>query len=429
MEAGLRQSRERNSFRLRSKAMDLIVRQAQLADRSSGEFADVGIQDGRIVAIEPSLGADCAIYDAAGRLVCGGLVETHIHLDKAHLLDRCPALPGRNINPVPYTSAIKPEVSVEDVYTRAERALRECIIHGTTRIRTQVEVDPKIGMRGFDAIEKLAGDYRWAADLQICVFPQDGLTNLPGTEELLIQGLRRGASVIGAAPRYDTDGPEQIRRIFALAREFDVDIDMHLDVGISPEHLDVHLVAELTERYGLGGRVTVGHMAKLSLLAPDDLAQIARRLADVGVNVTVLPATDLFLMGRNHDHAVPRGVADANFLLGHGVNCSLSTNNVLNPSTPYGDCSLIRLANLHANVLQISQPHELCDCFEMITTRSARILNATDYGVAVGNPADLVVIDSSSRDRAVAEIRPPIAAFKRGRQTVNRELAKLLVPS
>jgi cytosine deaminase len=146
---------------------------------------------------------------------------------------------------------IKPEVSAEDVYTRAERALRECIIHGTTRIGTQVEVDPRIGMRGFDAIEKLAEDYRWAADVQICVFPQDGLTNVPGTEELLIRGLQRGASVIGAAPRYDTDGPEQIRRIFALAREFDVDIDMHLDVGTSPEHLDVHLVAELTERYGV----------------------------------------------------------------------------------------------------------------------------------------------------------------------------------
>src|SRR3984893_7133640 len=409
--------------------MDLIVRRARLTDTPSDQHLDIGMDVGRIVAIEPNLAAEGTTYDAAGRFVCGGLVETHIHLDKAHLLDRRPALAGRNINPVPYTSAIKPEISTVDVYARAERALQECILRGTTHIRTQVEVDPLIGMRGFDAIEKLRDDYRWAVDLQICIFPQDGLTNVPGTEELLVEGLRRGARVIGAAPRYDTDGSEQIRRIFKLASEFDADIDMHLDVGPSAEHLDVHQVIELTEQYRLGGRVTVGHMAKLSLLPPDELEQTARRLADAGVNVTVLPATDLFLMGRNHDHAVPRGVADANFLLGHGVNCSLSTNNVMNPSTPYGDCSLIRLANLHANVLQISQPHELCDCCEMITTRSARILNATDYGVAVGNPADLVVIDSSSRDRAVAEIRPPIAVVKRGRQTVNRELAKLLVPS
>jgi len=409
--------------------MDLIVRRAQLTDRPSGQHLDIGIDGGRIVAIEPNLAAEGATYDAAGRLVCGGLVETHIHLDKAHLLDRRPAQAGRNINPVPYTSAIKLEISKEDVYARAERALRECILRGTTHIRTQVEIDPLIGMRGFDAIEKLADDYKWAVDLQICIFPQDGLTNVPGTQELLVEGLRGGARVIGAAPRYDTDGSEQIRRIFKLAREFDADIDMHLDVGPSAEHLDVYQVIELTEQYRLGGRVTVGHMAKLSLLPPDELEQLARRLADAGVNVTVLPATDLFLMGRTHNHAVPRGVADANFLLEHGVNCSLSTNNVMNPSTPYGDCSLIRLANLHANVLQVAMPHELCDCFEMITTRSARILNLADYGVAAGHPADLVVIDAASPDRAVAQVRHPVAAFKRGRQTMSWEPAILLQPS
>ena len=406
--------------------MDLIVRRAQLTDRPSGQLLDIGIDGGRIVAIEPNLAAEGATYDAAGCLVCGGLVETHIHLDKAHLLDRRPAQAGRNINPVPYTSAIKPEISKEDVYARAERALRECILRGTTHIRTQVEIDPLIGMRGFDAIEKLADDYKWAVDLQICIFPQDGLTNVPGTQELLVEGLRRGARVIGAAPRYDTDGSEQIRRIFKLAHEFDADIDMHLDVGPSAEHLDVYQVIELTEQYRLGGRVTVGHMAKLSLLPPDELEQTARRLADAGVNVTVLPATDLFLMGRTHNHAVPRGVADANFLLEHGVNCSLSTNNVMNPSTPYGECSLIRLANLHANVLQVAMPHELCDCFEMITTRSARILKLADYGVAAGHPADLVVIDAASPDRAVAQVRHPVAAFKRGRQTMSWEPAKLL---
>jgi cytosine deaminase len=148
-------------------------------------------------------------------------------------------------------------------------------------------------------------------------------------------------------------------------------------------------------------------------------------LADVGVNVTVLPATDLFLMGRDQDHGVRRGVADANLLLKHGVNCSLSSNNVLNPTTPYGDCSLLRIANLQANLLQISQPDELRDCFAMLTDRSAKILNLADYGVAVGHPADIVVIDSPSPERAVQEIRHPIAVFKRGRRTVTWHPAEL----
>jgi cytosine deaminase len=169
-------------------------------------------------------------------------------------------------------------------------------------------------------------------------------------------------------------------------------------------------------------------MAKLSTMPPSEVAALARRLADTGVAVTVLPLTDLFVMGRDQDHNVRRGVADANFLVEHGVNCSLSTNNVLNPVTPYGDCSLIRMANLHANVLQIAQPAQLREIFAMLTERSARLLNLTDYGIAVGNPADIVVIDAGSPEQAVAEIRQPLAVFKRGRRTVKREPAELVRP-
>jgi cytosine deaminase len=101
----------------------------------------------------------------------------------------------------------------------------------------------------------------------------------------------------------------------------------------------------------------------------------------------------------------------------------------MNPSTPYGDCSLIRIANLQANVLQIAQPHELADCFHMITDRSARILNIKNYGVEVGNPADIVVIDAPSPEKVVAELRQPVAVFKRGRRTVTWDLPQLLHPA
>lgn len=405
--------------------MDLIVRGAQLPDHAQGQLRDIGVAGGVIVAIEPSLEMDAEIFDATGQLTCGGLIETHIHLDKSRLLDICPAEPGRAISPVHYVAPFKPQITGEGVHRRAEQTLRECLIHGTTHIRTHVEVDPGIGLRGFDGVASLAKDYKWAVDMQLCVFPQEGLTNYPGTDELLVQALKRGAHVIGAAPRYDTDHAGQLHRIFELAREFDVDIDMHLDFGNTPDDLDVLLVCELTERFGLGGRVTAGHMTKLSVMAPHEMAQVARRLADVGVNVTVLPATDLYLMGRDQDHGVRRGVADANFLVEHGVNCSLSSNNVLNPATPYGDCSLIRIANLQANVLQVSQPNQLRECFSMLTDRSARILNLANYGIKVGNPADMVVIDSPSPERAVSEVRRPVAVFKRGRRTVTWHPAEL----
>ena len=106
----------------------------------------------------------------------------------------------------------------DDVRQRAERTLEQCILHGTTRMRTQVEVDPGIGMRGFEGVQSLIADYKWAIDIEICVFPQEGLISYPGTDELLVQGLKRGATVIGGAPRYDKDEAGQIRRIFELAR-------------------------------------------------------------------------------------------------------------------------------------------------------------------------------------------------------------------
>jgi cytosine deaminase len=409
--------------------MDLVIRNARLANRLDDGSLDIAVADGRIAAIGRGIETVAESYDAKGRLVCAGLIETHIHLDKSRIADRCPPPAARRINPVTMTAPLKHDFTVEDVRQRAEATLRECLVNGTTHMRTQLEIDPAIGLRSFEAIEALAADYRWAIDLEICVFPQDGLTNYPGTEELLVEALKRGAPVLGGAPRYDSDPAAQIERIFALAREYDVDLDLHLDVGDSPEQMHIYQVLELTERYGRGGRVVAGHMAKLSLLPPSEVAALAQRLAGAGIAVTVLPATDLYLMGRERDHAVVRGVADANLLSANGVTCSLSSNNILNPATPYGDCSLIRMANLHANLLQIASPGQLRELFGMLTDRSAALLNLRNYGLAAGNPADLVVIDAMTPEQAIAEIRPPVAVWKRGRRTVIRHPPELLAPN
>lgn len=409
--------------------MDLIIRNARLADRPRDDPpVDIGVEKGRIAAIAERLDVAAPVYDAGGRLACPGLIESHIHIDKSRIIDRCAPQEHRTLSPVVGVAPLKAGMTFEDVYGRAARTIEECILHGTTRMRTQVEVDPGIGMRGFEAVEALVAAYRWAIDIEICVFPQEGLTNYPGTDELLVEALKRGAPVVGGAPRYDTDGPRQVERVFELAREYDVDIDIHLDVGPTPEGMYIHQVRDLTEKYKRGGRVVVGHMAKLSLLPPAEFAKLARRMADAGIAVSVLPATDLFLMGRDQEHSVRRGVADANRLLGHGVNCSLSTNNVLNPATPYGDCSLIRIANLYANVVQLDRPAQLRECFEMLTTRSARVLNLRNYGFAVGNPADVVVFEAQSPEQAVAEIARPVAAFKNGKQTVEWQAPQLLRP-
>ena len=101
-------------------------------------------------------------------------------------------------------SDVKHTMTVEDVHKRARETLEGCIKHGTTRMRTHVEVDPLIGLRGFEGVQALVDEYKWAIDIEICVMPQEGLTNNPGTDELMVESLKRGAKVVGAAPNYDT---------------------------------------------------------------------------------------------------------------------------------------------------------------------------------------------------------------------------------
>ena len=360
-------------------ALDLILRGGRIAG-AEPEPVDIGVEDGRIVVLQADLEAGAARRIALdGQLVVPGFVESHIHLDKSRILDRTEPAPDRSTDHMARVAAVKPGFTVEDVHARAGATLLDCVSHGTTAMRTHVEVDANVGLRGFEAIEQLVEEYAWAIDLAICVFVQEGWTNAPEADANVVEALRRGASVVGGAPAYDPDRPGQIRRIFQLAREYDVDVDIHLDVGWTTDDMDIEQVCRLTEEIGWGGRVAIGHGTKYSCLPPAQLAALGRRLADAGVTVTVLPATDLFVMGRHQDHTVMRGVADANALMTAGADCCLSSNNILNPFTPFGDGSLLRIANLYANTVQRGSEAELAQCFEMLTASPAKLLGRAEH--------------------------------------------------
>jgi cytosine/creatinine deaminase len=404
--------------------MDLILRNARIIGREVATF-DIGIERERIAAIEPRLAAEGRTIDLEGRLVSPGFIETHIHLDKSCILDRCKAEKGDLEEAIGEVAKAKRAFTPEDVYGRARRTLEKAILNGTTHMRTQLEVDPGVGLRGFEGVLPLIDEYKWAIDIQICIFPQEGLLNNPGTDELMVAALKRGGKVVGAAPYTDTNPKGQMDRVFEMAREFDIDIDMHLDFAPTADDLDLLYVCELTDKFKYGGRVAIGHVTKLSAAPPEVFDKAARRMADAGVALTVLPSTDLYLMGRHMPHTVMRGVTAAHKLLHAGVNCSLSTNNVLNPFTPFGDCSLIRMANLYANICQVGARQDIRECFHMITSRSAALMRLTDYGVEVGRSADLVVLDCHEPEVAVAELVAPMYGFKRGRHTFTRQPAVL----
>jgi cytosine deaminase len=407
--------------------MDLILRNARIAT-AADRLTDIGIVGGKIAALAPHLAAEAEELDVAGRLVSPGFVETHLHLDKACILERCRAERGDLDEAIREVARVKAGFTAEDVYARAKRTVERCILNGTTHIRTHLEVDPGIGLRGLEGVLPLVGEYAWAVDIEICVFPQEGLLNNPGTEDLMVAALKQGGALIGACPYTDSDPHGQIDRIFALARAFDLDIDMHLDFDLDPAEMDLTHVCRRTEEFGRGGRVAAGHVTKLSALAPDALAEAASRLRSAGVALTVLPSTDLFLMGRSGPRRGARGVTPAHLLVKSGVNCSLATNNVLNPFTPFGDCSLLRIANLYANVCQIGSAGDIAECFDMITARAAALMNLDRYGIAVGMDADLVVLDCASPHAAVCELAPVLYAFKRGRRTVTRQAPVLHRP-
>ena len=408
--------------------MDLILRNTRILGAETS-LADIGIDGGRIVAVGPSLPGDGQTIDVGGRLVAPGLIETHIHLDKSRILGRCKAEKGDLEEAIGEVAKQKKSFTPEDVYNRAKRTLEKAILHGTTHMRTHLEVDPGIGLRGLEGVRPLIEEYRWAIDLQICIFPQEGLLNNPGTDELMVAALKNGGTVVGAAPYTDSNPHGQIDRVFEMAREFDIDIDMHLDFGPDPSDLDLNHVCTLTERYKWGGRVAIGHVTKLAYAPPEVFEQVGRRLANAGVALTVLPSTDLYLMGRDRATGKTRGVTEAHRLLHHGVNCSLSTNNVLNPFTPFGDCSLIRQANLFANIGHVGSTSDTRECLNMVTRRSARLLNLKGYGVEVGCSADLVVLDAEAPEQAIAEVAPVLFAMKRGRITASRQPAVLHRPA
>ncbi|MGD1924542.1 MAG: amidohydrolase family protein [Paracoccaceae bacterium] len=408
--------------------MELTLHEVRLTT-DPAEIVDIGVSGGKIVEIRPGLpGGDQALH-LDGRLVLPGFCESHIHLDKSCLLDRCTQRGGL-AEAIGEVAGLKAAFTAEDVAARASKTLRKCVINGTTKMRTHVEVDPTIGMRGFDGVQSAIADWAWAIDVEICVFPQEGLLNNPGTDELLVQGLNAGAGAIGAAPYTDTDPHGQIDRIFELAREFDVDVDMHLDFGPTTDEMTIDHVCRRADEYGWGGRVAVGHVTRFAQMARPDFATLSQRVASAGVAITVLPATDLFLMHREHDenHSAPRGVTPLHLLSEQGVTCSLSTNNVLNPFTPFGDCSLIRMANLYANISQIGDPETMARCLDMVSQSSAKLMNLTDYGLSVGNDADLVVIDATDPAMAVAELAQPMYGFKNGHAVFTRALPELHLP-
>jgi cytosine deaminase len=398
---------------------DLLLRGARLPDRESP--ADILIADGRILSIGI---ADCAARettDVAGRLVTPGLVEAHIHLDKAFLTERVSATAGTLEEAIRLTGEAKRGFTVDDVQARARRVLDLAVRAGTTAMRTHVEVDPIVGLMGMEAVLPLREEYAPALDLQVCAFAQEGILKSPGTEGLLRRALTMGADLVGGCPYNDTDGLEHIRIVFALAEAFGVDADFHADFADEPEHLHVRAIADETVRAGWQGRVVVGHVTELAALPGYAQDEIAALLAQAGVGVIALPVTDLYLMGRRDEANVRRGLAPIARLLQAGVPVALASNNIRNPFTPVGTADLAHLGYVTAVAAHMGTPADLRALLSTISIHPAAMLRLPDYGLAPGCQADLVVWECERPEDVAATLPGRALVVKRGRVTIESE--------
>ncbi|WP_413702023.1 amidohydrolase family protein [Psychromonas sp. KJ10-10] len=245
---------------------------------------------------------------------------------------------------------------------------------------------------------------------------------------LLEEALQQGADLLGGCPYTDSLPEKQIDTLFELASRYDVNLDFHLDFDLDSRNMLLPYVIKITEKYNYQQRVTVGHVTKLSTLPQDELMVIAEKMALAGVHLTALPSTDLFLMGREFDHNIPRGIAPLMSLVKAGVNCSISSNNIENPFTPYGDCSQVRQANLYANVAQLATKKELEQCLKWVSSDSAKLMRLVDYGLNVNMPADAVFFPVDNRAEIVATIQSPSLGIKNGKVTFTRSDALMYPP-
>ncbi len=399
-----------------SDAVDLLLRGARLPDRD--DLVDIAIDGERIVAADPVSRPARETIDLGARLVTSGLVESHIHLDKALLSDRVSAPAGTLEEAIRVTGNAKRTFTVEDITGRARRVLDLAIRAGTTAMRSHVEVDPLIGLTGIEAMLALRAEYAPALDLQLCAFAQEGIVKAPGTEGLLRRALSMGADLVGGCPYNDSDGLEHIRVVFGLATAFGVDADFHVDFADEPDHLHVREIVSQTVRAGWQGRVTVGHLTELAAVPGYRQDELIAEIAEAGLGVICLPATDLYLMGRADEYNVRRGLTPIKRLLSAGVPVALASNNVRNPFTPVGNADLAQMAFLASVAAHMGTPAELRTLLTMITTHPARLLRLADYGLTPGSRADLVVWDCARAEDAVATLAPRALVIKRGRVTV-----------
>ena len=406
---------------------DVVIRHARLPRRHG--LVDIAVRDGRFARIAHELSNDNGQreLDANGKLVVSPFIDAHVHLDAVLTVGQ-PRYntTGTLLEGIQIWSERKPSLTHEDVKRRATEEIRWEVAQGTLHIRSHVDVcDPNL--TALKALLEVREEVRDICDLQLVAFPQDGILSFPNGRELLRRAMELGCDLVGGIPHYEWTrdmGVEDVHYAFALAKEFNRDIDCHCDETDDPLSRFTEVMAADTIEQGWQGRVTASHCTAMHSYDNAYAFKLIRLLAAARVNVIANPFDNVTLQGRFDTYPKRRGITRVKELLAGGVNVALGHDSIMDPWFPLGRGDMLAAAQLALFLCQMSGYEEIQDVLDLITTNAAKTLRIQDrYGIEEGKPADFLILDAPSAFEALRLVPARLHVFKAGREIATTQPA------
>jgi cytosine/creatinine deaminase len=412
--------------------METIIRNARIRGRDG--TADIVIDKDRIASVQPKApGQGSREIDAAGSLVLPGMFNLHFHADKSLLGEIMrPNVSGTLPEAIEITNDFKRKYDPAEVAARTLRVLEAGVKNGTTFFRLFADVGTIGGLRAARGLMLARDKFSRYCDIQIVAFPQEGIVRDPGAAELLDEALKEGCDIVGGLPWYeytDAEAREHIDVCFALAKKYDRDIHMLVDDTDDENSRSLEYLALKTMREGFHGRVAASHCGAMAAYNDVYAAKIVDMVATAGVTISVNAHINLVCSARLDREPRRRGIARVKELLARGANVVSSQDDVNDPYYPFGKPDPLECVSMIAHVAQLTLPHELEQAMSMVTENAAKAARISDYGIAPGNRADLVIVGAPSVHEAIRLQPPRRHVFKGGREVARSVLTQELVTS
>jgi cytosine/creatinine deaminase len=401
--------------------LDLLLKDVRLPGGSG--VTQLGVRDGLIAATGEEAKE---VIDLKGSLVTAALVEPHIHLDAVLTVGE----PRHNQTGSLFEGiAIWAErvetLSVEDVKARARTVLRWQLANGVQHVRSHVDVcDPELrAVRGLVELREEVGDQM---DIQLVAFPQQGIMSFEGGADLMRRAVDLGVDVVGAIPHFEISreyGEQSVKFAMGLAAEHGLRVDIHCDETDDDHSRFVEVMAAETIRLGLEGRVTASHTTAMHGYNNAYAYRVINNIKRARMHMVTNPLDNAVLQGRFDSYPIRRGHTRVKELLAAGVNTCIGHDSVMDPWYPLGYGDPLQAAFVLAHYGQMSGAGELVTLIDMITGNPALALGIENYGLAVGNRADLVAFAAPSEIDAIRLVAPRRLVLRAGRVVARTEPA------